>query len=184
MTKAMAALDRGIAALERLWILVSAAMMLIIMLGSTLDVGMRYLFNSPLGPLYDLISLYLMPGLFFLALSDTLRVNEHVCVDLLHSLMTPRQRHGALVAGYALVTLILAFMTWAAFSRTVESFRSGDVIAGSVEWPTWIASSFVTLGFALMWLRVVWRTAGHALSALTGRALIPLPPISGTKEAV
>ncbi|HUN67250.1 MAG TPA: TRAP transporter small permease [Burkholderiales bacterium] len=176
--------DRIIGVLERIWVLVAAAMMFTIMISSTVDVGMRYVFNSPLGALYDLISLYLMPGLFFFALSDTLRANEHVCVDLLHSAMTPRQRHAALVVGYALVTVIFAFMTWAAFSRMLESFRNDDVVAGSVAWPTWVASLFVTLGFALIWMRVVHRFLGHALSALTGRSLIPLPPISGTQEAV
>lgn len=68
--------------------------------------------------------------------------------------MTPRQRHGALVVGYALVTMIFAFMTWAAFSRMRESFVNADVVAGSVAWPTWVASLSVTLGFATIWLRV------------------------------
>ena len=105
--------ERLISLVDRLWILVSALMLLVIMLSSTVDVAMRYLFNAPLGVLYDLISLYLMPGLFFFALSDTLRSNEHVSVDLLHTRMTPRQRHGALLVGYALVSVIFAFMTWA-----------------------------------------------------------------------
>jgi TRAP-type C4-dicarboxylate transport system permease small subunit len=176
--------DKALGFLDRLWILVAAAMMLVIMLASTVDVGMRYAFNAPIAALFDLISLYLMPGMFFFALSDTLRTNEHVSVDLLHSLMTTRQRHGALLVGYALVSVIFAFMTWAAFTRMAEAFRNDDVLAGSIEWPTWIASLFVTLGFALIWARVVHRFLGHGLSVITGRSAIPLPPISGTQEAV
>lgn len=180
----LARFERVLGVLDRLWILVAAAMMLVVMLASAADVGMRYAFNSPIAALYDLISLYLMPGMFFFALSDTLRSNEHVCVDLLHSRMTPRQRHGALLVGYALVSVIFAFMTWAAFQRMTEAWRNDEVLAGSIAWPTWIASLFVTLGFALIWARVVHRFLGHGLSVLTGRSAIPLPPISGTQEAV
>jgi TRAP-type C4-dicarboxylate transport system permease small subunit len=179
-----ARIDRMLAVIERAWILVSALMLLVIMLASTVDVGMRYLFNSPIGALYDLISLYLMPGLFFFALADTLRSNEHVCVDLLHTRMSARTRHGALVVGYALVSVIFAFMSWAAFARMAESYAAGDVMAGSIAWPTWVASLSVTLGFVAIWLRVLHRCAGHAVSALTGRSVIALPPISGTQEAV
>ena len=71
--------------------------------------------------------------------------------------MTPRQRHGALVVGYALVTMTFAFMAWAASSRMRESFVNADVVAGSVAWPTWVASLPVTLGFATIWLRVAHR---------------------------
>ena len=184
MSPALAAADRMLAALERAWIVGAAAMMLFIMLAATADVAMRYIFNSPIAPLYDLVSLYLMPGMFFLALSDTLRTNEHVSVDLLHSRMTARQRHAALLVGYVLVSVILAVMTWAAFGRMAEAWRNDEVLAGAYAWPTWIASLSVTLGFALLWMRVVHRFLGHAGSVATGRSLIPLPPISGTQEAV
>lgn len=177
-------IDRAIGLVERAWILISALMLLAIMIASAVDVGMRYVFNAPIGALYDLISLYLMPGLFFFALADTLRSNEHVCVDLLHGRMSARQRHGALLIGYTLITVIFAFMAWAAFARMTESFRNGDVLAGSIAWPTWVASLSVTLGFVAIWLRVAFRFVGHALSVLTGRSVIALPPISGSQEAV
>lgn len=184
MSEALAKVDRRLAVLERAWIVGAAAMMLFIMLSASADVAMRYVFNSPIAPLYDLVSLYLMPGMFFLALSDTLRTNEHVGVDLLHTRMTPRQRHAALVVGYAFVSVILAVMTWAAFARMAEAWRNDEVLAGAYAWPTWIASLSVTLGFALLWLRVVHRFVGHAWSVATGTSAIPLPPISGTQEAV
>ena len=182
----MSALDRAdriLSAIERAWMLAAALMMLVIMLASTADVAMRYLFNAPIAALYDLISLYLMPGMFFLALSDTLRVNGHVCVDLLHARMSPRARHGALLGGYALVSVIFAFMTWAACGRMAEAWRNDEVLAGAIQWPTWVASLSVTLGFALVWLRVLHRFAGHGLSLLTGVSAIPLPPISGAEGA-
>ena len=61
----MKRLNFAITFLERTLMLVAALMLLSIMLISTLDVLMRYVFNQPLGWAYDLISLYLMCGLFF-----------------------------------------------------------------------------------------------------------------------
>ena len=180
----MKRLNFAITFLERTWMLVAALMLLSIMLISTLDVLMRYVFNQPLGWAYDLISLYLMCGLFFFALSDTLRNNEHVCVDLLHTLMSPRQRHAALLVGYFMVAIVFALVTLAAFDRMLDSYLNNDVVAGSIGWPTWVSSLFVTLGFALLWLRIVFRFIGHSLSAITGRQVIELPPISGTQEVI
>ena len=64
--------DRILRVMERVCSGLAAAMLLAIMLIATLDVAMRYFLNSPLGWSYDLISLYLMAGMFFLAMSSTL----------------------------------------------------------------------------------------------------------------
>jgi TRAP-type C4-dicarboxylate transport system permease small subunit len=173
--------DKVISLFERTLMVVAAVCLFAIMIIGTVDVAGRYGFNRPLTWAYDLIALYLMSGMFFFALSDTLRVNEHVSVDMLHSVMTPRQRHAALVIGYALVSVVFALMTWAALARMIVGYRDHDVVArGDVDWPTWIYLLFVTLGFAVTWMRIVFRFFGHGLSALTGRSVIPLPPISGT----
>src|ERR1700727_982593 len=57
-----------------------------------LDVSMRYIFNRPFAWSYDFVSLYVMPALFFLALSRTYAVNGHVNVDLLHHFIGRRSR--------------------------------------------------------------------------------------------
>jgi TRAP-type C4-dicarboxylate transport system permease small subunit len=179
--KLFARLDKVISLLERTMMVVAAMCLFAIMVVGTVDVAGRYGFNSPLTWAYDLIALYLMSGLFFFALADTLRVNEHVSVDMLHSAMTPRQRHAALVIGYALVSVVFALMTWAALARMIVGYRNDEVVTrGAIDWPTWVYLLFVTLGFAVTWMRIVFRFFGHGLSALTGRSVIPLPPISGT----
>ena len=158
---------------------IAATMLLMIMLIGSLDVALRYLFNSPLGWSYDVISMYLMAGLFFFSLSDTLERNGHVAVDLLHSRMSPRARHLAAVPGYATVAVVLAAICWLTTGLTVESYRGGDFIAGRFNWPTWIGHLFIAIGFTLILLRVLYRLVGHTRSALTGRSVIGLPPVAG-----
>lgn len=168
--------------LERTFAGVAAAMLLAIMLIGTLDVALRYLFNSPLGWSYDVISMYLMAGLFFFALSETLENHGHVAVDLLHSRMSSRRRHAAEIPGYGMTLVVLGAISILTASLTIESLLGGDVISGRFDWPTWVAQSFVTIGFSLMTLRVAYRFVGHVASALAGRDVIPLPPIAGRSD--
>ncbi|MEK0417674.1 MAG: hypothetical protein RI949_1680 [Pseudomonadota bacterium] len=174
--------DKILRWMERLCSAVAALMLLTIMLVATLDVALRYFFNSPLGWSYDLISLYLMAGMFFFAMSDTLRAHGHIAVDLLHSHMTHRQRHAVEVPGYFLVLLTFLAVTWLAAGKTIDAYRGGDVIAGRFDWPTWISMSFVAVGFFVLSLRCAHRLMGHLLSALQGRSVIELPPIAGKED--
>lgn len=167
---------------ERLLVVCAAAMLLTIMLIATADVALRYLFNAPLGWSYDVISLYLMAGVFFLALAETLERHGHIAVDLLHGHLSPRARHAALLPGYVLAALVLGAIAWLAAASAAESYASGDVIAGRFDWPTWIAGAFVALGFSVLALRVVHRVVGHALSALSGRQVVTLPPVAGMEH--
>lgn len=167
---------------ERLLVGCAAAMLMTIMLVATVDVALRYLFNSPLGWSYDVISLYLMAGVFFLALAETLERHAHIAVDLLHGHLSPRARHVALLPGYVLSAIVLGAISWLSAVRAVESHASGDVIAGRFDWPTWIPAAFVALGFAVLALRVVHRVVGHALSAVCGRSVAALPPIAGMEH--
>ena len=174
--------DRILRGMERVCSGMAAAMLLAIMLIATLDVAMRYFLNSPLGWSYDLISLYLMAGMFFLAMSSTLQANAHVAVDLLHSNMTHRQRHAVEVPGYLLVVGIFLVVSWQSGNKALEAYLGGDVIAGRFDWPTWIAMAFVTVGFFVLSLRCVHRLLGHLLSALQDRSVIELPPIAGKED--
>ena len=62
----------------RLSRIVAAAFMFAIMIIVFSDVIMRYAFNKPFSWAYDLISLYLMAGIFFLVLSEAYASNTHV----------------------------------------------------------------------------------------------------------
>lgn len=179
----MERIDRILTWMERVTVSVAALMLLAIMLIATLDVALRYFFNSPLGWSYDLISLYLMAGMFFFAMSDTLRVNGHIAVDLLHSHMTHRQRHAVEVPGYATVLMTFVAVTGLAAQKTYEAYQGGDVIAGRFDWPTWVAMSFVAIGFFVLSLRCAHRLVGHLASAVQGRSVIDLPPIAGKEDA-
>jgi TRAP-type C4-dicarboxylate transport system permease small subunit len=176
--------DRALRAIEKAGIAVAGVLMFAIMIVVVTDVVMRYFFNAPLSWSYELISLYLMVGLFFFSLSDTLANHAHVAVDILHLYMSERMRHAAELVGYVLSTPVFAIVFYLSAVTTWESFQGGDVLAGHIPWPTWVAQICVPIGVGVLVLRMALRAVGHAVSLAADRSVIALPPVSGTEEAI
>jgi TRAP-type C4-dicarboxylate transport system permease small subunit len=174
---------RVITALERLLGTLAALMLLTIMLLVVVDVGLRYLFKSPLGWSYDFISLYLMVGLFFFSLSSTLQHEEHVRVDILLKHFPPAMRHLAELVTYALASLVFAVIVWVTFAKAIGSLQAGEISPGLVPWPTWLSIILVPIGAGLMLLRMLFRVVGHALTLLTRQPHIALPAVTGSGKA-
>jgi len=80
---------RALSALEKIASTIAAVFMFAIMMIVFSDVIMRYAFNKPFSWAYDLISMYLMAGVFFLVLSEAYASNAHVSVDILQQKFSP-----------------------------------------------------------------------------------------------
>ena len=173
--------ERALRVIETIGVSLAGVMMFLIMLVVVADVVLRYFFNAPLSWSYELISLYLMVGLFFFALSDTLAANAHVCVDILQLYLPKRLRHACEFIGYACVIPVFAGIFYMSVIRTWESYQGAEVLAGHIAWPTWLASVCVPLGVGVILLRMVLRLAGHGLSLLLKRSVVALPAVSGTE---
>ena len=146
------------------------------------DVVLRYLFNAPLQWSYEVISSYLMPGLFFFAASHTLKAHAHVAVDIVHNYVERRTRYvleavtSVLAAPvFLLCTVVSARNTWADLTTSATS-TSGLAL------PTWTISVMLPIGFGMLTLRLVLNAIGYIATLVSGRELKPLPPISGTEE--
>ncbi len=176
----MSALDRADRALksaEWLWMLGASIGMFTVMMIVFVDVAARYLFKAPLPWSFDLISLYLMPGIFFLALADTLTRNHHVNVDILLPHFPSRLNHVLGVVTSALALLVFMGITYAAWIRTREAIAASEVTSGVIQWPTWMSGALVVAGVALLVLRLALRIAALGVAAATGREDVPgLPP--------
>lgn len=127
-----------------------------VMLLVAADVGLRYAFDHPLGWTYDLISMYLMPAIFMLALSETFREGHHVRVDLLYARCSPRARLAMSGIGYLLTAGVVLPIVATGARRFWDSLMSGGVIVTSIPWPTWASAVLVVIGFGLLLLRLVY----------------------------
>ncbi len=161
---------------------VGAVLLLAMMLLVVADVVLRYLFNAPLTWSYEVITSYLMPGVFFLAVSHALKVHAHVAVDLLHHRMGRRLRFAVHAVLGMLAAPVFAFAAVVAAQKTWAEFAAGDVSTSGLGVPSWSVSALLPLGFGLLALRLLLDAAGYAGTLLTGREWVGLPPLSGTEE--
>ncbi len=163
-------------------IIVGALMLFALMCLVVADVSMRYLFNSPLQWSYEVVSSYLMPGLFFFAVSHTLGAHSHVCVDIIHNYLRRQVRYVLEFVASVLAAPAFAICAWKAAGVTLNDFETAAVSSSGLAIPTWSVSIFLPIGFGLLSLRLVLHAAGYLMSMISGKAVLALPPISGTEE--
>lgn len=168
--KLLESTHRSISGVESLWAALASVGLFAIMLIVFLDVGLRYIFNSPLGWSYDVISLYLMVALFFLSLSATQRDDHHVRVDIIFRYVSPRVRHAMELVGCLLSIVVLVLIVYQGSRKFWGSWLHNEVVAGAVAWPTWISAIFVPLGVGLLVLRLAFSVCSLSAAIASGSA--------------
>jgi TRAP-type mannitol/chloroaromatic compound transport system permease small subunit len=113
----------------------------------------RYLFSASSNAWLE-VQWYMFAGMVLLGGPYTLKVNEHVRVDLVYSAVSERGRMWIDILGGLLfllpICVILVYFTWPWF---LESWRIGETSSnagGLVRWPVKL---LLPLGFALMTLQ-------------------------------
>lgn len=161
---------------------VGCLMLFALMLVVVADVSLRYLFNAPLTWAFEIISSYLMPGLFFLAASHTLKSNAHVCVDILHNYVGRKTRYVFEAISSVAAAPIFGLATVVSAQNTWNDLQSGAASSSGMELPTWTISLMLPLGFGLLTLRLTLHAIGYIGTLVSGRVMKHLPAISGTEE--
>lgn len=173
---------KALTAIERVTSAIAAVFMFAIMIIVFSDVVMRYVFNRPFSWAYDLISLYVMAGVFFLSLSGTYAVNGHISVDILLPRFTAIVQRLCIIVSNVVGLAIFVPITWLGYQRALDNYVSGDVMAGAIPWPTWASAAFVPIGAGILALRLAVHLVANTASLLTGENLLPLPSVSGHSE--
>jgi TRAP-type mannitol/chloroaromatic compound transport system permease small subunit len=120
------------------------------------------------------IQWYLFAAMFMLGAPYTLKMNEHVRVDIVYGNVSPRiQLWIDLLGGILFLmpaTIIIGWMSWPIF---LDSFTSGEMsnnAGGLIRWPVKL---MLPLGFGLLALQGLSEIIKR-IAALTGhRALLP-----------
>ena len=117
---------------------VACWLVLIACLISAGNAGSRYLFSESSNAWLE-IQWYLFSGIFLLGASYTLKVNEHVRVDLIYAHVSPRTRLWIDVFGIICfllpATIILTKMTWPFFYDAWLRNEDSNNAGGLVRWP-------------------------------------------------
>ena len=177
-----AGLRRAVNTLDSALMWVGSAMLFALMLLIVSDVGLRYLFNAPLAWSYEIVSSYLMPGLFFFSVSHTFQAHGHVAVDIVHNYLDRHTRYVLEALTNAMAAPVFAWCALAASQKTLDDFASGAASSSGLGLPTWSISSMLPLGFGLLALRLVLNALSHVMTLVLHREVSTLPPISGTED--
>jgi TRAP-type C4-dicarboxylate transport system permease small subunit len=175
-------LDRVVGWLDNALLAVGCLMLFALMLIVVADVSLRYLVNAPLTWAHEFIASYLMPGLFFMAASHTLKAGAHVCVDILHNYVGRQTRYVFEALSATLAAPVFGLATWVSAQNTWNDLQAGAVSSSGMELPTWTVSVMLPLGFGVLTLRLVLHAFGYVGTLVSGRELKPLPAIAGTEE--
>lgn len=140
------------------------------MIVTCVDVIMRYVFHDPLGWSQELITLYLLPASFFLALPLSMLNNRHVRLDIITNLLSKKSLIALGIASYLAIVVILVALLGRSVLITMNSFADDKVYMGYLLWPVWLEDIMVPIGFAVLLVCVVNRMKDLALRWNTGDA--------------
>jgi TRAP-type mannitol/chloroaromatic compound transport system permease small subunit len=165
--KALLAISRGIDALNERLGRVAEWCVLLACVVSAANALVRYGFSFSSNAWLE-IQWYMFGAMFMLGAPYTLKLNEHVRVDIIYGNLPPRFRLWVDLVGGVLFLLppvvIIGWMSWPLF---YESFRIGELsnnAGGLIRWPVKL---LLPLGFGLLALQGVSEVIKRA-AALMG----------------
>lgn len=151
---------------------VAGAAAVIMMLHVTADVIGRTFFNAPIVGTLEIAANYYMAAIAFLPLALLARERGHIFVELFTGWMSfkPRKMLDGLVA--IVTTLYMAAFTWKAFGVAVKKTQLGEAKESGLGFiQIWPGRWFVTIGFGLMLIYVVYHMVRDLRQGSTGEML-------------
>lgn len=113
----------------------------------------RYLFSYSSNAFLE-VQWYMFGAMVLLGASYTLRMNEHVRVDLVYSSLSERGQLWIDIIGLLFFFLpVMVYLTWLSWPFFLQSFKSGEASSNPGGLILWPAKVLVPLGFALLTLQ-------------------------------
>lgn len=127
----------------------------------------RYLVSYSSNGLLE-IQWYMFGGIVLLGAAQTLRLNEHVRVDLLYSSVSDRTRLWIDIVGFTFFLLpVMAYLVYLTWPFFLNSFKSKEVSMNAGGLILWPAKALLPLGFSLLFIQGLAELAKR-IAALKG----------------
>jgi TRAP-type mannitol/chloroaromatic compound transport system permease small subunit len=144
---------RAIDALSDAFGFIAKWLVLFACLVSAGNATIRYLFNYSSNGWLE-IQWYMFAGIVFLGAAQTLRLNEHVRVDLVYSAISDRARLWVDIIGIILFLLpAMAYLTYMTAPFFWNSWQSQEVSSNAGGLILWPVKMILPLGFLLLLLQ-------------------------------
>ena len=128
-------------------------LVVILMFLIVIDVGGRYIFNSPLKGGIE-ISEILMTWLLCLPLAYALVRETHVRVTMAVTHLPPRPKLIIDLLGTGLSLVFFSLITYVSWINFWDSFSRGETMAATIWLPLWLQKLALPLGFFLFSLQL------------------------------
>ena len=127
-TQNPAPLTRWESMLDQFLGFLAATVLMLLMIVTFIDVTGRYLFLAPLPGAFEMTEI-MMAMLIFAGLPLVSRANQHVTVNLIIGLFSPKIRHFQRLITQIIMTLVFGVMAWRMWIKAVEMLVQGDETA-------------------------------------------------------
>ena len=127
-TQNPARLTRWESVLDQFLGILAATVLMLLMIVTFIDVAGRYLFLAPLPGAFEMTEI-MMAMLIFAGLPLVSRANQHVTVNLIIGLLSPKIRHFQRLITQIIMTLVFGVMAWRMWIKAVEMLVQGDETA-------------------------------------------------------
>lgn len=154
MTRLLALLVR----IERVAVAVGCSFLFVLMIIVTADVFLRYFLNAPFIWTHDVVTLYLMPAIFFLLLSDSVKAGAQARVDILREHFPTLLKSLTDALGYLGAAASFVLIGLGGWRQFLEAVEHDEVVAGSISWQVWPSFLLVAIGSLMLIVRLVIAT--------------------------
>lgn len=133
---------------------VSAILLSFMMIVTTVDVVLRYVFGSPLPGIFSLCQM-VMVGVVYFAVAFVQQQKGHVRVDVVIDRLAGNPRAVMEIATLLVALAAFGMMFWKTGQYAWRSWVTQDFEMGLVEYPFWPARTAIFLGVGILCLRLV-----------------------------
>lgn len=135
------------------------------------EVVSRYFLNAPLQWSYDVLTLYVLPALFFLGLPGSYAKNSHIAVDLLIERLPPIAVSIIVFIGRLSGMVLFGCIMYFGVEHALEAYRSDESVPGVISFLVWPSYALVPLGCGLMILRMLSELPVDIISIMGGGSM-------------
>lgn len=137
------------------------------MLLTSADIIMRYVFNAPIIGTFELMEL-LLPVAAYVGVSYVQQVRGHIAVEFIAERLPPKAAFRLDTAVLIIVLVVCVILTWQSAINGIVSWRAGDITLGLIEFPLGPPKVAVAFGLGLLCLRVLSQVFDHITAGVPG----------------
>lgn len=139
---------------EKGFIVISAAIIGLMMFITTVDVVLRYIFNSPLPGVFILCEMFMVCAVY-LSIAYVQQHKGHVRVDIIIDKLKGSPRIAIELSILILSLIAFSLVFWRTGLNARDAWLTEDHAMGLIEYPYWPAKTILTTGVGLLCLRFV-----------------------------